>query len=101
MLDFIAMAETLEAQAASLRRAAAQLAQEGQAELELEVPGEPEWHKWEGGDGPPADATGRNVHVRTVGGEEFHGPADAWVWSAGLGESQIAEWRLSADQPAD
>jgi hypothetical protein len=107
-MDFIAIAETLEAQAASLRRHAAELAAEGQGALELDVPAAGGWHEWEGGDTPPAEAMGRNVDVQLRDGDVISGPAAAltWGWEHNAaahpeneGRRDIVEYRISAEQP--
>jgi hypothetical protein len=103
-MDFIAMAETLEAQAASLRRHAAELAAEGQGALELEAPVVGEWRDWEGGEQPP-ESFGKVVDVQLRDGYEMRGPASALEWLPGAGPSKTAvrrdiiAWRISAEQP--
>ena len=81
MADLIAIAETLEAQAAALRREAARQASAGQAELALE-PDAP-WIDWPGGDEPPVPA-GTRVDIRYVV------PVDP---------TEITAYRVSAEQP--
>lgn len=101
-MDFIAMAETLEAQAASLRRHAAELAAEGQGALELETPTAGEWKPWEGGDQPP-ETYGKIVDVELRDGETISGPASALVWPVDENQNgrDIVKWRISAEQPAE
>jgi hypothetical protein len=103
-MDFIAMAETLEVQAASLRRHAAELAAEGQGALELEAPVAGEWRDWEGGEQPP-ESFGKVVDVQLRDGYEMRGPASALEWLPGAGRLEnggtrdIVKWRISAEQP--
>lgn len=89
-MDYIAMAETLEAQAASLRREHARLAA---AELP-QLPLGDGWRAHPGGDHEqPPETYGKNVDVkdeRTI----WTGPAAAVGWT------MPCEWRLSAEQPA-
>lgn len=100
-MDFIAMAETLEAQAASLRRHAAELATEGQGALELDTPPHA-FQSWTGGE-QPEETFHKYVDVLTRGGRVMNGyAADVLVWrhhtrAADSGED-IVQWRLSADQ---
>lgn len=100
-MDFIAMAETLEAQASALRREAARIAAVGQAELEL-APAEPEWIVWEGGEQPP-ETYGKTVDYKLRNdGETIGYPAAAinWSWDdSGPDPFDIVAYRISADQP--
>lgn len=99
-MDFIAVAETLEAQAAALRRHAAALANEGQATLELEPTDE--WIEgWAGGEQPP-ETYGKNVDLRFRSGYlEVGVPAHAWQWGHVNKDtnSDIVAYRISAEQP--
>lgn len=101
-MDFIAMAEVLEAQAASLRRHAATIANEGQASLPLHD-AEPAWIDWVGGDEPPVP-TGTLVDIRFRDlPPELGRPADVYVWShEDLDDgSEIVAYRVSAVQPGE
>lgn len=91
MADLIAIAETLEAQAAALRREAARLAQAGQAELALEPAGDGAWIDWPGGE-QPTDTYGKNVDVQDEH-DIWTGPASLVSWHLRL------SYRISADQP--
>jgi hypothetical protein len=99
MADLLAIAETLEAQAASLRREAARIAAAGQAELELEP--QAEWRDHDGSE-QPTGTYGKNVDVALRDGEEWTGPANVCAWQHDPEHpenGQIARWRLSAEQP--
>lgn len=97
-MDYIAMAETLEAQAASLRREAARVASEGQTELELAAA--PVWMEWSGGEAPP-DAAGKFVDVRTRDEDEFFNmPSAVVTWRHHNDPSDVVQWCLSVEQPA-
>lgn len=102
MADLIAIAETLEAQAAALRREAARQASAGQAELALE-PDAP-WIDWPGGDEPPVPA-GTRVDIRYRSGTvELGRPADVFNWQHGgdvvpVDPTEITAYRVSAEQP--
>jgi hypothetical protein len=106
MADLLAIAETLEAQAAALRREHARQAQEGQGALALEPLNE--WREWKGGDTPPPEAVGKNVVLwrrrePVAGAGAMWGPADAfrWNWDTDEPEGDIMAWRLADEQPAD
>jgi hypothetical protein len=103
MVDLVAIAETLEAQAGALRREAARLAGEGQAELEL-TPAVGSWVTWEGGE-QPESTYGKVVDVRLRDGYEMSSPASALVWlhnspyaDAPNGSRDIIAFRISADE---
>lgn len=103
-MDFIAIAETLEAQAAALRRHAATLANEGQAALPLAEPQEHPWNDWMGGDGPPAEARGKYVDIVFGSGWTETGvPADVYNWSHVDADDihfhEIKRYRIAAEQP--
>lgn len=58
----------------------------------------PEWQDWSGGEGPPADVTGKVVDVAAAiegddAGPIWTGPADAADWS------DPCRYRLAAEQP--
>jgi len=89
-MDFIAMAEVLEAQAASLRRHAASIANEGQASLPLAEP-EAGWVREWNEEGQPVATYGKLVEVELRGGARREGPAAAFVW----------EWADEANDPSD
>lgn len=91
------MAETLEAQAASLRREAARLERAGEPELPLADDG---WRDWAGGDEPPADAVGKVVDVQLRTGSISHGPSIAWNWNGHNDSDDIVRYRIAAEQPA-
>lgn len=104
-MDYIAMAETLETQAASLRREAARIAQADQAELPLEG----EWRDWNGDDGPPAETAGTVVDVQLRDNDTITGPANALTWSwefnaqahpENAGGRDIMRYRIAAEQPS-
>ena len=97
-MDYIAMAETLEAQAASLRREAARIAQADQAELPLNDA----WHDHDGSE-QPNGTYGKYVDIKLRDGEEWTGPANVvhWVRDNEHPENgHVAAWRLATEQPA-
>jgi hypothetical protein len=61
--------------------------------------GPAEWQDWEGGDGPPPGAIGKNIDVLGAGepdqgpGSWWEGPASVYDWSL------PCRWRPSAEQP--
>lgn len=97
MADLIAIAETLEAQAAALRREAARLAAVDQAELALE-PAEGCWAAWEGGE-QPAATYGKVVDYQERNGTQHTGPAAALLWGHDGDGGDIVAFRISAAQP--
>ncbi len=95
-MDFLAMADVLEAQAASLRRHAAAIANEGQASLRLgdEAP----WIDWAGGDEPPVPGA-TLVEISTRQGVSIL-PANAVNWAHNGGNFyDVLAYRLAAVQP--
>jgi hypothetical protein len=96
-MDFIAMAETLEAQAAALRRYASRDTETAPLPLE---PQEAEWVEWTGGD-QPADTYGKWVDYHLREGVEGTGPSGALTWDHQDAASDIVAYRLSAEQPAE
>src|SRR5690349_17013312 len=96
-VDYLAMAEILETQAASLRREHERLTASGQQSLELDAPGDTEWHEWDGGEQPP-ETYGRNVDVKLRDGYEMSGPAGAITWehhdAKEGGARDVTLWRL-------
>lgn len=91
------MAETLEAQAASLRRFAATAANEGQGTLPLDT--NDGWHDHDGAEQPTA-THGRNVLLRFRNACEDVAPADVMDWSHSDSCHDIVAWRLADEQPA-
>lgn len=97
-MDFIAIAETLEAQAASLRR---EHARQAAAELP-QLPLGDEWHDHDGSDAPVA-TYGKHVDVVYREGQRpgDTAPASVLSWTHDGGPHDIVEWRLSAEQSAE
>lgn len=90
------MAESLETQAASLRRHAATLANEGQGALELE----PQWLDWAGGDEPPVPGA-TIVEWEARDGERALAPANALSWAHHDHRLDIVKYRVVESQPCD
>lgn len=85
------MAETLEAQAASLRR---EQARQAAAELPQLPLGDDGWHDHAGDGEQPTGTYGKFVDIEAGDhGVDWTGPANVVNWQA------PCRWRLSAEQP--
>lgn len=94
-MDFIAMAETLEAQAALLRQYAA-----------TQVSADDVWFDWAGGDEPPENARGKVVEIAMRAGISTEGPAESYGWAHPHMDyttkplaGDIVRYRIAAEQP--
>lgn len=98
-MDFLAMAQVLEAQAHALRRHAA-----AQPEPPPAAPEPNPWNDWLGGDAPPREARGKHVDIVFGNGcEERSVPADAYDWSHvdpdDIHFHEIKRYRIADEQP--